>query len=118
MKFRVIVLPGAESDIPGAADWIAEGSPIAAPRWLEGIHAAINTLSQMPLRCPAAGDDFGGEVVVRHLFYGRRRNRYRILFTVKESTVYVLRVRHGARTPIRRSTARARQSGRPGERDR
>jgi plasmid stabilization system protein ParE len=114
MKFRVIVLPGAESDIAGVADWIARHSPIAAARWLEGIHAAINTLGQMPLRCPVAGNDFG-KVVVRHLFYGRRRNRYRILFTVKESTVYVLRVRHGARTPIRHSTARARQFGRPDE---
>jgi plasmid stabilization system protein ParE len=51
---------------------------------------------------PVAGDDFGSEVIVRQLFYGRRRNRYRILFTVKEDTVQVLRVRHGARAPIRR----------------
>jgi plasmid stabilization system protein ParE len=118
MKFRVIILPGAESDIVSAADWIVEHSPIAAGRWLEGIRGAINTLSEMPLRCPVAGDDFGGEVVVRHLFYGRRRHRYRILFTVKEGTVYVLRVRHGARSPIRQRAARAKQPGSPDEQDR
>jgi plasmid stabilization system protein ParE len=56
----------------------------------------------MPSRCPIAGDDFGSEVVVRQLFYGRRRNRYRILFTVKDDTVQILRVQHGARASIRR----------------
>jgi hypothetical protein len=30
MRFRVIVLPSAESEIAYAADWIAEYSPIAA----------------------------------------------------------------------------------------
>jgi plasmid stabilization system protein ParE len=71
MRFRVIVLPSAESDIAYAADWIAEYSFIAAARWLEGIHAAINTLSEIPRRCPVAGDDFGRDVIVRQLFYGR-----------------------------------------------
>jgi plasmid stabilization system protein ParE len=106
MRFRVIVLPGAESDIVDAADWIAEHSPIAAARWLQGIRAAINTLSEMPLRCPVAADDFGRDVDVRQLFYGRRRNRYRILFTMAAGTVYVLRVRHGARIRVRQSTRR------------
>jgi plasmid stabilization system protein ParE len=106
MRFRVIVLPSAESDITYAADWIAQYSPVAAAKWLQGIREAINTLSEMPLRCPVAGDDFGPDAIVRQLFYGRRRNRYRILFTVDEGTVYVLRVRHGARTPVRQSTRR------------
>jgi plasmid stabilization system protein ParE len=62
----------------------------------------MNTLSEMPSRCPIVGEDFGSEVVVRQLFYGRRRNRYRILFIVKDDTVQILRVRHGARASIRR----------------
>jgi plasmid stabilization system protein ParE len=102
MTYRVIVLPGAESEIASAVAWIAEHSPVAAARWLEGIRQAVSTLSEMPSRCPVAGDDFGSEVVVRQLFYGRRRNRYRILFTVKGDTVQVLHVRHGARASIRR----------------
>jgi plasmid stabilization system protein ParE len=102
MRFRVIVLRGAEADIASAAGWIAQQSPVAAARWLEGIRGAISTLSDMPLRCPPAGDDFGNEVIVRQLFYGRRRNRYRILFAVKNDTVQILLVRHGVRAPIRR----------------
>ena len=57
----------------------------------------------MPSRCPVAGDDFGSEVVVRQLFYGRRRYRYRILFAVKGDTVQVLRV--CAMGPARRFAA-------------
>jgi plasmid stabilization system protein ParE len=63
---------------------------------------AIGTLSEMPSRCPIARDDFGGAAVVRQLFYGRRRNRYRILFAVEADAVQILHVRHGARAPIRR----------------
>jgi plasmid stabilization system protein ParE len=102
MTFRVILLPGAESDLEDAFTWIAEHSPDAAARWLAGIDAAISTLREMPLRCSVAGDDFGSEVVVRQMFYGRRHNGYRILFTLSEDTVYVLRIQHGARAPIRR----------------
>jgi plasmid stabilization system protein ParE len=99
MTYRVVVLPGAEWDIANAVAWIAEQSPVA--RWPEGIRQAMSTLSEMLSRCPVAGDDFGG-AIVRQLFYGRRRNRYRILFTVKGDTVQILRVRHGARAPLRR----------------
>jgi len=102
MSYRVVVLPGAEAEIANTVAWIAEDSPLAAARWLEGIRQAVDSLSEMPSRCPVAGDEFGTEVVVRQLLYGRRRNRYRILFTVKGDTVQVLRVRHGARAPIRR----------------
>jgi plasmid stabilization system protein ParE len=102
MTYRVIVLPGAEWDIANAVAWIAEHSPVAAARWREGIRQAMSTLSEMPSRCSVAGDDFSSEVIVRQLFYGRRRNRYRILITVKGDTVQILRVRHGARAAIRR----------------
>jgi hypothetical protein len=57
MTFRVILLPGAESDLEVAFIWIAEHSPDAAARWLAGIDAAISTLREMPLRCSVAGDD-------------------------------------------------------------
>jgi plasmid stabilization system protein ParE len=57
MTHPVIVLPGAESDIADAVAWMAEHSPVAAARWLEGIRQAISTLSEMPSRCPVAGDD-------------------------------------------------------------
>jgi plasmid stabilization system protein ParE len=102
MTYRVIVLPSAELDITNAAAWIADHSPAAAASWVEGIRDAINTLGVMPSRCPVAQGLLGGEMVVRQLLYGRRRQRYRILFTVKGDTVQVLRVRHGARIRIRR----------------
>jgi hypothetical protein len=34
---------------------------------------------------------------IRNLFYGKRRNAYRIIFTIRGDTVHVLHVRRGAR---------------------
>jgi plasmid stabilization system protein ParE len=68
MIYRVIILPAAEAEIADAVAWIADQSPVAAANWLEGIGHAMITLSEMPARCPVAGDDFGSEVIVRQLF--------------------------------------------------
>lgn len=50
-----------------------------------------------PERCGLAPENewFPGEL--RQLLYGKRRGVYRILFEVRDTTVYILRVRHGAR---------------------
>jgi plasmid stabilization system protein ParE len=80
MTYRVIILPSAESDIAEAVGWIAEHSPVAAARWLEGIRRVIDTLSEMPSRRPLGETALTATSSWRQLFYGRRRNRYRILF--------------------------------------
>jgi hypothetical protein len=40
-------------------------------------------------------DEFEEEI--RQILYGKRQHRYRILFTIREQTVIVLHIRHGAR---------------------
>ena len=37
---------------------------------------------------------------IRQLIYGKSRNKYRILFTVREDTVFVLHVRHSSQAPL------------------
>lgn len=37
---------------------------------------------------------------VRQLLYGKAKNIYRVLFTIRDSTVYVLYVRHSAQAPL------------------
>ena len=53
---------------------------------------AFRSLEKNPLRCPLAPESVFFKEEIRQLVYGQ----YRILFTVKGDTVYVLRVRHGA----------------------
>lgn len=58
-----------------------------------------------PERCPLAPETafFTEEIrqllteEIRQLLYGRGRGVHRILFTIKDATVVVLHVRHGAR---------------------
>jgi hypothetical protein len=37
---------------------------------------------------------------IRQLLYGKSKNIYRVLFTIRDVTVYVLYVRHSAQTPM------------------
>jgi plasmid stabilization system protein ParE len=73
--------------------WINEGSERAALRWYEGLMKAFRSLEKNPLRCPLAPENAFFEEEIRQLSYGK----YRILLTVEGETVFVLRVRHGAR---------------------
>jgi plasmid stabilization system protein ParE len=92
-SYRVESTDKALVDAGEAYFWINEGSESAALRWYEGLMQAFRSLEKSPLRCPLAPESAFFEEEIRQLGYGR----YRILFTVEGETVFVLRVRHGAR---------------------
>lgn len=87
----------AVRDLDEATGWIAAQSAVAAERWFTAIEARIRSLARFPERCPRAREAAGFRHEVRQLVFGRRRGRYRILFTVGAGVVHVLHVRHGAR---------------------
>ena len=97
MKYVVITEPQAEADMAEAYRWIAINSPFHAAKWVQGMEAAILSLDWSPQRCSRApeADTFGKDI--RQLLQGN----YRILFTICETTVHVLHVRHGAREHIK-----------------
>ncbi|WP_306423218.1 hypothetical protein [Nostoc favosum] len=37
---------------------------------------------------------------IRQLIYAKSRNKYRILFAIREDTVFVLHVRHSSQAPL------------------
>ncbi len=96
MKFRVEVTESAQAQIEKYYDWYQENIPSFATPWLSKLFEALDTLRQFPNRCPLSPehDEFREEV--RQLLYGKRRNAYRILFTVQDDIVYVLHIRHHA----------------------
>jgi plasmid stabilization system protein ParE len=102
MTYHVIIQPRAERDIHNAAFWILEQSKSAATalRWARSIRAKIDTLKSSPLRCPIDPDSDAYGVDVRVLLFGKRKNKYRILFHVDEGTVHVLTIRHSAQQSI------------------
>lgn len=98
MKFyKVESTKRALADADEAFMWIFnEGVPEAALLWYDGLIEALRSLERSPLRCGSARENSFFEDDIRQLIYGR----YRILFTVKGNTVYVLRVRHAARKTL------------------
>lgn len=96
MKYWLIVLPSAKADIKEAARWMRQYSQEKAKVWLDGIYDAIKSLETFPARCALVplSDAFSEEI--RQLFYGKGREVYRVLFTIQDEIVFILRVLHSA----------------------
>jgi plasmid stabilization system protein ParE len=99
-RWNVIVELPAQQDIAEAHLWLAERSPAAADHWFDTIYETIGSLEIFPERCPLAPESDFFNVEIREIFHGRRRHKYRILFTVSENEVHVLHIRHGARLAL------------------
>ncbi|MFN6465547.1 MAG: type II toxin-antitoxin system RelE/ParE family toxin [Nostoc sp. DedVER02] len=79
-------------------------SPERARQWYQGLLSAIESLSEMPKRCPLARENEYFSKEIRQLLYGQSRNSYRIIFTIVEnsevSTVRILHIRHAAQQTL------------------
>ena len=90
----------AEFEVQQIFLWYSGISPNAARRWIEGWNCKLDSLRQMPDRCPIAREaDRFPEITLRQHLFGK----YRILFHIIQPTetepgiVRVLHVVHGAR---------------------
>lgn len=93
MQFQVIITPSAKADIFEINTWNLENYPNTAESWLWGISQAVTSLSKFPERCPISSESEAFDVVVRQLIYGKTPKTYRILFSIQNEKVYILRVR-------------------------
>lgn len=98
MTYQVILTSKAQLQLSSAALWWSEHrSEEQAFRWLDGFEAAINTLSEQPVRHGLAPENGFRQLPypVRELFYGLgRKPTHRAVFEVRGETVYVLAIRH------------------------
>ena len=100
MTFQVEITPVAESEIEQAYSWYRERNPEFADRWFRELMNAIATLQEKPQRCALAVEHQIFSEEVRQLLYGKSRNTYRVLFTIRDTMVYVLYVRHSSQAPM------------------
>ncbi|BDI16790.1 hypothetical protein ANSO36C_25920 [Nostoc cf. commune SO-36] len=100
MAFQVEITPIAEAQIEQAYRWYREQNPEFADRWFRGLMNAIATLQEKPQRCTLAVEHEIFPEEVRQLLYGKVKNVYRVLFAIRDTTVYVLYVRHTAQAPL------------------
>jgi plasmid stabilization system protein ParE len=102
MTFRVETTAAAEEDADAILAWLmSERAGDTGVRWFAALQDAVASLAEFPARCPLAPEDAVFPFEVRQLLYGRKPHVYRILFTIKDQTVYVLHIRHGRRQPLR-----------------
>lgn len=97
MEFRVRPSATAERDMLEAYLWYQERNPSYAVEWYNGILEAISSLQRFPARCALAPISSAFERKIRQLLYGKERGVYRIIFTIRDDTVIVLRVLHSSR---------------------
>jgi len=58
---------------------------------------SIDSLKNMPARCPLAPGNEDSDEEMRHLIVGDRIHAYRIVFTTHNETVIIYDIVHGAR---------------------
>jgi len=100
MVFQVEITPIAEAQIEDAYKWYRERNPEFADRWFRGLMNAISTLQDKPRRCVLAIEHEIFSEEVRQLLYGKSRNIYRVLFTIRDHKVNILYIRHAAQAPM------------------
>ncbi len=100
MAFQVEITSVAEAQIEQAYRWYRERNSGFADRWFRGLMNTIATLQEKPQRCALAVEHEIFPEQVRQLLYGKAKNVYRVLFTIRDATVYVLYVRHSAQAPL------------------
>jgi plasmid stabilization system protein ParE len=105
MSYHIEISSVAEAEVDSAFLLLSQTtSPEKARQWYEGLLKAIESLSEMPKRCPVARENQYFSQEIRQLLYGRGRNSYRILFTILESDeagkVRILHIRHAAQKTL------------------
>lgn len=84
MIYRIIIEPTAEHGIRDAVRWkTADVSSAVAAKWYNGLLKKVDTLKTHPSRCPLAAENAKFPEDIRELNYGKRRNTYRIVFTIR-----------------------------------
>ncbi|AFZ25355.1 plasmid stabilization system protein [Cylindrospermum stagnale PCC 7417] len=96
MAFQVRTTEAADAQIEAAYLWLRDYNPAYADQWFRGLMNAIASLQEKPRRCALVSEREVFSEEVRQLFYGKSRSTYRILFAIRDDTVYVLYVRHSS----------------------
>src|SRR2546421_1376657 len=97
MSYQVEITEKAQEEAREAMRWMSQSSPEKAALWYFEFLEKAQSLENFPARCPLAPESETYRREIRHLIFGK----YRILFTIDDETVYVLRVRHQAQDTLK-----------------
>ncbi|MEO5335159.1 MAG: type II toxin-antitoxin system RelE/ParE family toxin [Magnetococcus sp. YQC-5] len=95
-RYQVVITPFAEDNIRKAHEWLMAENPVYATKWLDNIRSGILSLEILPESHAIAPESAAFDCDIRQLLFGKG-TPWRIFFTIDESTVHVLHIRHGSR---------------------
>jgi plasmid stabilization system protein ParE len=96
------ILPRAKADFRTILSYIEEHSPAGATSWREAFEQSLRRLSGNAERFGLAAEDNLTEFVVRKLLFKTPYGvNYRMVFTVYEGDILILRVRGPGQPPLR-----------------
>ncbi len=105
MKYRIEISSVAEAEADSAFLRLSQTtSPSNAAQWYSGLFKAIDSLSQMPRRCPLDRENEYFSPKIRQLLYTKGRTAYRVLFAILEEPeipiIRILHIRHARQQTI------------------
>jgi plasmid stabilization system protein ParE len=109
MKYELLLVPAAESEVDRIIRYISERSPQGAIAWCERWEQVLAELRDDPLKFGLAPESTQYDTDVRQVLFKTRRGRmYRALFTVVGRGVYIVSVRGPGQNLLRRDQTRRR----------
>ncbi|MCH9652579.1 MAG: type II toxin-antitoxin system RelE/ParE family toxin [Planctomycetes bacterium] len=93
MTFRVELSRRAETDIKRIYAYIRKHGPADPKTWKDRLKQKLSNLEQFPEACSFAPENEYSRQELRQALYGP----FRIIFTTREQTVFVISIRHAAR---------------------
>jgi plasmid stabilization system protein ParE len=98
VQFLVRLTDRALRDMEASYDFVEADTSESVVAWFNELSEAVYTLGRSPERAPTTPEN----KKLRHRFFGRKANTYRIIYRVekREAMVNVLHIRHGARAPF------------------
>ena len=96
MTFEIVVTEPAESDADTIFRWLEDQSERGAQAWSAALLKCLRSLESQASIYPLAPEaEKLGEPIRQVAFRTPHGRPYRIVYTIRESTVFVLRVRGG-----------------------
>ena len=89
--YKIEIPQLVQDKIEEQALYIALDKPAVAMQWYDDIFDHIQTLDNMPTRCPFAPENQYIEDEIRHLLIGN----YRVLFCIQSDTVIIVDFKGG-----------------------
>ena len=104
MKYKLVIVEPAESDVDEIYGYILARSAQGAASWYRAFAACTERIVRQPLACSIALENAEFDFELRQaLFKTRYGDPYRCVFTVVGHEVRILRVRGRGQPPLKRS---------------